>query len=309
MSEKIYRQISANLSNIGVKTTLISISNLTKIQKIFTEIINSRTYSQEFYDIYFKIFQKDYRKVFPDAKSIIVTVYSQQITELYFSYNGADIRTVIPPTYIHKDEEVNIENLLNKILSNYGYCIRNFPLPEKLTTVLSGLGKYGKNNLCYVDGMGSFNTPIIYLSDLPVEEKPLSGMSLAEPCKNCIRCTNNCPTKAITEDSFLINPQKCITYFNENEFELPEWVLMNWQDTIIGCMCCQEVCPMNAKLLKNISECAGFSEAETELILKNTEFKNLPESVKIKLADLSMDKQYEILPRNLQLLVNKKFNK
>ena len=165
MTERIYKQIADTLTKIGAKTAIISIDNISKIQKLFTDITSVRPYSIEFYEIYLKRFKENYRKLFPDAKSIIIIVYPQLITEIKFTYKGRDIRIIIPPTYIYREQEKNIKNILQKILSEYGYIIKNSSLPEKLTTALSGLGKYGKNNLCYVEGMGSFNTPIIYLSD------------------------------------------------------------------------------------------------------------------------------------------------
>ena len=303
MSNQIYRQISESLIRMGAKTAIISIDNLSKIQRLFTDIIDVRPYSIEFYEMYLKRLKEDNSTVFPDAKSIIIIVYPQQITGVNFNYNGRAIEIIIPPTYIYKDAENNIRSLLQKILSGYGYLLKNSTLPGKFTTVLSGLGKYGRNNLCYIKGMGSFNTPLIYLSDLPVEETQLSEISLASSCKNCKRCIDICPTGAINRDSFIINPEICITYFNENELELPDWILTKWQNTLVGCMLCQRICPMNKKLLNNINRSINFTEADTDLILQNTEFKDLPQSIKDKLTQLCLESYYEIIPRNLRILI------
>ncbi len=301
--DHIYDQISGSLSEIGAKFSLLSVNNVKIIQEKLSDSLNSRNHSKYFYEVYMERFFRDYREIMPHAKSIIIIVYPQKISEIFFNYGGKDIKTIIPPTYIYREEESNIFHLIQKILSKHEYRIENFPFPEKLTTVLSGLGKYGKNNLCYVDGMGSFHTPIIYLSDLPVEDTGKKKLTLASSCKNCNKCSQNCPTNAIDGNSFVIEAEKCMTYFNENEFDLSGNVLSKWQDTIVGCMCCQAVCPMNKKYLQNIEIKARFSEYETNIILKETGFKKLPESLKRKFTELCMDGYYVIIPRNLKLLL------
>ncbi|MBM3706143.1 MAG: hypothetical protein FJW66_06435 [Actinobacteria bacterium] len=225
--------------------------------------------------------------------------------------------------------EEKIKGILGRILSGSGHSFTDsVSLPEKFTTVVCGLGKYGKNNLCYVDGMGSFNTPIIYLSDLAVkndqsseQELPngndmgietdlMAGKEFAEKnyqlktCMHCAKCRDNCPTAAIIDDSFVINPENCITYFNENEFEIPGWILSEWQNTLVGCMRCQDICPANKKVLKNTVKGPAFQQPETDAILKNTEFESLPESAKSKIHKLCMEGYYPILSRNLNMLLN-----
>ena len=69
-------------------------------------------------------------------------------------------------------------------------------------------------------------------------------------------------------------------------------------------MGCQKICPENKKSQKNIETGVHFTKSETELILAGIEFKNLPEAAKIKLTELCMNDYYNVLPRNLNLLIN-----
>jgi epoxyqueuosine reductase len=308
LQEKIFNEISENLTEFGAKAAIISINNLAGIQEIYKNIVQSKTFSKKIYDSYLSGFQNDYKSIMPDAKSIIVTAYPQKITELYFRYGGSNIRAIIPPSYVYSNAEAKTTKLLEKVLSKHCFNITSYRSPEKLISVLSGLGKYGRNNLCYVPEMGSFHTPVVYITDLPSKNTELHEAGVLESCSNCNICVKSCPTGSISESSFLTNAEICLTYFNENTGNFPVWIKKNWHHTIVGCMRCQSVCPENKNHLKDIEKGAHFTEFETELIIQGGLIQNLPAATRDKLEKLCMIDYYDVLPRNLRLLINKKSN-
>ncbi len=153
--------------------------------------------------------------------------------------------------------------------------------------------------------MGSFNSPLVYLTDLPCEDGKLCEVSSMKSCESCLKCIRNCPTGCISENTFLVNAEKCLTFFNENEDKFPGWIKKSWHHTIVGCMRCQIACKENKEFLKDVNTIEFFKEAETELILKETPYQKLPSFTKNKLEELCMTDYYDVLARNLQVLINK----
>jgi epoxyqueuosine reductase len=326
--KKIFKRISNELDSFGAKAAIIPLSSLTRINEIYNNIVQSETFSKKLYDLYLTRYSKDYREVMPQAESIIIAAYPQKITEISFNYEYSKIFTIIPPTYINKAEKNRIPDTIGKILLKFGYDLQSYYVPEKLTAVLAGLGKYGRNNLCYIPGMGSFLTLHSYITDLPsyITDLPLSIGDLftgnpsiynngklmetlmMEPCANCKNCIKNCPTGCISIDHFLINAERCLTFFNENTDIFPVWIKENYHHAIIGCIKCQTICPENKEHLRVTIKGEAFTKYETNLLLNNEKFEHLPENTRAKLEKMCMDNYYNVLSGNLRLLINKKTN-
>ncbi len=178
-------------------------------------------------------------------------------------------------------------------------------IPEKLLAVRSGLGYYGRNNICYVDGMGSFHQPVVFFTDLPCEETNWRESKLMERCNNCSACIRNCPTGAITTERILLHAERCITLYNERPGAFPDWIDPKWHNCILGCLRCQDACPENKAVLGWVEEKGEFSEEETVLILQEKEFARLPSSTLRKLEQLELPEYYRnLLPRNLAVLLD-----
>ncbi len=61
---------------------------------------------------------------------------------------------------------------------------------------------------------------------------------------------------------------------------------------------------MNRSVVDNVTIGAEFTEAETSAILSGTTFKILPANTREKLRWFHLDAYYEVLPRNLRLLLS-----
>ena len=249
-----------------------------------------------------------------EPKSILVIGVPDQITRMYFNFKGSRKSVVLPPTYLfntsvamekNQPEILKVEQNINWILGSEGYHYEKINLPCKLMATRSGLAQYGRNNIAYLDGKSSFYWIGVYASDMPVQEDSWGTVELMESCQKCRLCEENCPTSAIPTDRYLIHAEKCLTLFNESGNAFPSWIKASNHNAIIGCMRCQAVCPKNKEVLRDLREGEEFSEEETLLILNTKEFENLPQNVKLKLERMNLAGDYEIVPRNLKVLIGK----
>jgi len=181
------------------------------------------------------------------AQSIIVLAIPSPQTGVVFHWNGGSRTLILPPTYVGNEAlPPKMEAVVNEILNPLGYhAIKTFNLPIKPLAVRSGLAEYGKNNITYVEGMGSFHLLFAFYSDLPCEQDDWRKMKVLERCSNCRACVIKCPTGAIGEDRFLLHAERCLSFFNEKPADVPfpAWIDPSWHNSIYGCMTCQRYCP------------------------------------------------------------------
>ena len=175
-------------------------------------------------------------------------------------------------------------------------------MPLKILAVRSGLAKYGRNNICYVTGMGSFLQLVTFFSEIPCSET-LERSKIMELCKSCDLCQRACPTHAISKKRFLLFAEKCITFHNERDgsYAFPDWIERKWHNSIIGCMHCQTVCPANKNLKKKIGIEEYFSEEETKALLNNPKKGDLSNSTLEKLKRLNLADYLSSISRNLEV--------
>ncbi len=242
-----------------------------------------------------------------NAQSLIVVAMPRPPTKATFSWNGKKQSFLLPPTYTAYDEKrIHVEQLVAKAVGKQNYKIATPLLPLKLLAVRSGLAEYGKNNITYVHGMGSFMRLTAVYSDMPCQKDQWQEARVMKRCENCSLCQKACPTGAIASDRFLLRAEKCITYHNEKKgtIPFPSWMKPTWHNCIVGCMRCQKVCPENKSFLHCIGESAEFDEEETRLIVKGVPKEKLHASTVEKLQLLSLTDYFDELPRNLSVLLH-----
>jgi epoxyqueuosine reductase len=241
----------------------------------------------------------------PEAKSIIITTAPQPQQRVCFDFKGNSHHFTIPPTYSCKTDAI-IEKTLSNVLKPQGFTIKSARLPQKLLAVRCGLAQYGKNNIAYIEGMGSFHRLRVFLSDLPpVEDKWLELKSM-EKCNKCSACIKKCPTSAIVPDRFLIRAERCLTFHNERKGPFPAWLKPSSHNCWIGCMVCQLVCPENKKFYNCFEETEHFTEKETDLILKGMPKSRLPRTTVNKPRRIDLLEDLDLLPRNLDVLLKQR---
>ena len=200
-----------------------------------------------------------------------------------------------------------MEHLLTEVLAAKGYSMARTALPLKLLAVRSGLGAYGRNNVCYVPNMGSFLQLVAFYSDLPCQKDNWQEAQMMKGCQNCNACRQNCPTGAIASDRFLLHAERCISFHNERRGDIPfpVWMDPSSHNCLVGCLHCQRACPQNRKFLRWIEEKEEFSQGETVLLLEGVPRDQLPAATMRKLKHLDLLEDTDILPRNLGVFFGK----
>jgi len=243
----------------------------------------------------------------PDARSLIVVAVPQPSVQFTFTWNGKETLLGVPPTYL-KSQQVDrrVEDLLAETLHPAGYRATLAPVPKKLLAVGSGLAAYGRNNVSYVDGMGSFYRLVAFASDLPCPEDPWREPRMMEACQKCTACRRKCPTGAIAAERFLLHAERCIVFHNEKPTTVPfpAWIDPAAHNCLVGCLTCQQVCPQNKDFAGWVEEGAAFSQEETVLLLQGRALDRLPAATAEKLKQSDLASYLEVLPRNLAVLLN-----
>jgi epoxyqueuosine reductase len=300
MTPELVRQLEER----GYKAHIASIQHLHKLQEGVEGYYKQGLIDAELYREYLTSFTFSIPNSFPDARSLIIVAVPQPQIRVTFTWNGNPIPVIVPPTYLHsKRTDKQVEDLLGEILGRHGYRVTQARLPQKLLAVHSGLGAYGKNNICYVDGMGSFHRPVAFSSNFPCQEDHWQELQMMEACQRCSACLRKCPTGAITQERFLLHAERCITFRNEKpgDVPFPEWIDPSWHNCLVGCLDCQTICPQNRDVLQWIDEGAEFSQEETALFLEGVSLDQLPAATVKKLQHFDMVEYLDLFPRNLHV--------
>lgn len=99
--------------------------------------------------------------------------------------------------------------------------------------------------------------------------------------------------------------RKCLTFYNEIDGTIPQWLQRDWHNSLIGCSKCQEQCPENRGLWERM-KVGTFSYNDIQMIMKNTAIDTLDAPLQSKLRKLNLDRYYSVLSRNLVLLLTAK---
>jgi epoxyqueuosine reductase len=295
-----------NLATENCKFCVVSTGHLPELQGEIENRRNQDQFDEEFFQRYLSRFRFTPPEGLEDAESLIVVAMPRPPTKAIFNWNGKGQSFILPPTYTAYDEKrLHAERLVAEAAGKEGYRIATPLLPLKLLATRSGLADYGRNNIAYAQGMGSFMRLTAVYSDMPCEKDSWQAPKIMESCKDCDLCRRACPTGAISSDRFLLHAQRCLTYHNEKEamVPFPEWIKPEWHNCIVGCIRCQAACPENKPFLKEIGETAEFTEEETRLLLKAVPPEQLPAETVAKMKLLSLTDYYEQLPRNLGVLL------
>ena len=245
----------------------------------------------------------------PNPRSLFAVAVPDRPVRVRFTFEEKTLEAIVPPTYIHGERSDRaVEERIRKVLAPAGSSVARARGPRKAMLALSTLGHYGRNNLVYVAGLGSYHRPVVLVSDVPCEEVPRREEPKALPrCSTCKACLAACPTQAIGEDRFLVHAERCLTFWNEKppDVPFPSWVRPEWHNALVGCLRCQEVCPENRTFIESIVEGPRFDEEATRAFLAGAARTDLPVEVQEALDEWDLADFLDVLPRNLGALVTK----
>jgi len=263
-------------------------------------------YDDELYGAYLRHFVFGPPAELRDAKSLVVMATAQSPVRFTFHDGQREVAVTVPPTYLHaRETDRKAQETLAELLAPAGYRVAPAILPKKLLAVRSGLAAYGRNNVTYVAGLGSFHRLSAFYTDMPCGGDEWHELAMLDRCGQCRLCQALCPAGAIGPDRFLLRAERCIVFHNEkpSDVPFPAWMDPAWHNSLVGCMLCQGKCPENRGAAQACREGATFSADETKLLLAGTAIGQLPASLAEKLEAHDLADLLEVMPRNLGVLL------
>ncbi len=307
-SPPFIRALNEHIEKQGFQGKIVSIAHVKELQHEIEVLRNKGLLDKELYNTYLASFDFEYERILSGARSLIIISVPQPQVRVIFALEDHSYPVIIPPTYYFSIDD-QVEDLLEAYLEPRGYILQKVRLPQKLLAVRSGLAQYGKNNITYVNGSGSFHRPVVFVSDMPCEADCWGEPAAMEACETCSACLKACPANAIESDRFLLHAERCLTFHNERPGGFAAWLSPSWHNSLVGCMICQKVCPANKNVVKWIADGTTFDSQETDLILKGVSDDRLPPETQEKLIWLGMMEYYDVLGRNLRVLMEKQKNR
>jgi len=235
--------------------------------------------------------------------SFLVVACPSSPARLALSIDGKTVNIPIPPIYIDQDGN---NNRINETLASAAEGFKTAHtrgISQKLLAVMSGIGNYGRNNICYVNGLGSHCSLAAFYTDIPFDGVVSEPLKFMVECGACTVCSKKCPTNAIT-DSSVINADLCLNKYTYSLESIPENVPKTAFNALIGCWLCQESCPVNMALPENELQTLELDEVETQAFLAYETV--MPSELKQKLSHFfENDHLLSVAGRNAALVLHR----
>jgi epoxyqueuosine reductase len=290
----------------GWKSRIVPISHLADLREAICGRYEHGLIDETLYREQLGFFSFDPPIDLPGACSIIIVAVPAPQMRIIFHWQDKRVPVIVPPTYVsYTPRTKRVQEVLAAWLQHEGRRLAKPQLPLKTLAVRSGLADYGRNNICYVPGMGSFLQFVGAFSDLSGDGDPWREPKALDRCESCIACMRHCPTGAITNDRFLLRAELCLTYHNEAAGDFPGWIDPSWHHCLIGCLRCQTICPENKAVLDWFEDRAEFSDQETTLFIQRVPLDRLPVETLAKLKNLEINEDYRHLCRNLSMIIGR----
>ena len=242
----------------------------------------------------------------PTPRSVVVAALGRPLTQATLTLSGTERTVPVPPHYAgYHTKPTEMVRIVADALAAAGHRAARFDPPLKTLAACSGLALYGRNNITYVAGLGSYHELAACVTDAP----PPRDAAWREPqvlarCERCVACLRACPTGAIDGDRFLLHTERCLTYLNESDAPFPDWVQPEWHACAVGCLRCQQVCPENVEPGLTVTPPERFDEQESAAILAATDHSRLSEATRAKLERCGLDYSATLIARNLRAVLD-----
>ncbi len=286
----------------------VAIEHLGEMKRAIEKLNGERRVSQQkTVQSYLKDLEYQAPKEMPNARSLIVVSTPWLLHSVGVRWKQTEHILLIPGGYFYYEDQAFREPLRTQVaqraVGDPGAKLAFANPPLKTLAVRSGLAQYGRNNITYVDGYGSFHVLWTFYSEAVLPDQWTRPYRMMRICEGCAVCLQECPTKAIRESDFVIDGGRCITTYNEMKEPLPEWIDAKAHNALIGCLKCQYDCPANRGLNQRYEHVADLSEAETAMLVNEQHDAKLEASISEKFKGLGdwFSKDMKYLSRNVRL--------
>ncbi len=243
-------------------------------------------------------------------QSLVMVLVPRPAHILRFEHEEKTIETILPPTYVNYRglfESVR-KDLESNALGTTG-TVETVQVPLKSLAICLGLVAYGRNNVTYAPEFGSYFQLLGYVTDIPLgtSAENIQLERYLPTCSSCRICLKTCPTGAIAEDRFLLHAEKCYTLHSESLRPIPAHMKQPSPDCLIGCLKCQQVCPVNKGHFRKELVPISFTTEETSAMIEEGDFQNerLAGSIQAKFDTLAVTEGLSVFRRNLRQMLGK----
>jgi len=294
--------------NIEYKYRTFSVDHIREVNEWFDKLKSENKISDnKIFRSYIDNFVFKPEEIMPGAKSLVIISLPQKVLSLLVNYQNKKYELLIPTGY--SDDGIKMSDVKDRVMSDIikdpsKKLLERVKLPLKTLSVKSGLAEYGKNNITYVDGYGSYHQLIGFYTNKVLEDN-WNPLKMLRECKGCSICIEKCPTKCFREGNFVIDIGKCVTLYNELPDPIPDWIDPKAHNAIVGCTKCQWDCPANAEANKRTERFAELTNEETEFLLRNLKDENIKKRLIEKLSSkFPYINDFEYVSRNFNLVFN-----
>lgn len=294
MNDNFY--IETELTTLGYKGKFTSITHINELK---SEILGLREKGKLNDKIFNDYLQFDYDEL-KEYKSMIIVAMKLPVVILEVEKNDVTREIMIPSAYYSGGQVESFNKNMETLFRSNSINYKPVHLPCKLLVARTGLGAYGRNNISYIDGFGSYFRARVFLTDVDIREDNWNKVRQSELCASCSVCIDGCPNDLISTDSYLIDAGKCITFHNEIEDDFPTWINPKWHNALIGCMKCQYDCPINIEYKRDMKVISRLTEENVEDIFRCISYDELNDDTKRIIRDIEFDDYYKVFKRNFE---------
>jgi epoxyqueuosine reductase len=316
----LWRDIVDELEAQGIKACVLPVERLDDARRRVDEAIAGA----EFPEVVAANLADDLSTPLPEGewRSLVIAAVGRPLTQANLTWRGETRTIVVPPHYagyaaVPRAMAARVDELLRPAGFRAAHC----EPPLKTLATGAGLARYGRNNVTYVPGLGSWLQLGACVSDAP----PPEGAEWGDPqvldrCERCSACLRACPTQAIGGERFVLHTERCLTFHNESRDPLPEWIDPGAHHTAVGCLRCQQACPENVRVELVQAAPEWFDEEETAAILAAEhlaadasadsvgeaaaeQWPGVADATREKLARCGLDYSPKVIARNIRVLL------
>jgi len=300
--EQIYEELKRALGELDIQYRILPVGRLSEVEAAVIDRLDAAPYPPLLAQGLKNLYRVSPEEILPDARSIIVMSVPERVREIVFHHAGQAQSVLIPPGYVNfTGRRAQLHKLLCDVLAPAGYQTELIIPPLKLLAVRSGLARYGRNNLCYVEGQGCCSHLSAFLTTLPPSDFTWAAPTYMPECERCVRCQCTCPTGALENSGVVVD--RCLTRFNRMPGEYPEWIDKKWLNSLFGCLKCIGACPFNAPYLSDPEHMLTFCEADTATLLAAAAWEDVPAELAARFDCLGFPEFYPILLRNIRAIL------
>ena len=326
----MWRDVLAELETQGIQARVVPVERLDDVRRRVDEAIAGAEFpvavAEELADDLAAALPTEVPGAAPEAprpvRSVVIAAVARPLTQANLTWQGEKRTVQIPPHYAgYKAVPRAMAAKVDELLRPHGFAALHCEPPLKTLATCSGLARYGRNNIAYVPGLGSWLQLGACVSDAPPPDDDRWGEpQVLDRCQRCSACLRACPTQAIAGDRFVLHTERCLTFHNESRDPLPGWIDQGAHHTAVGCLRCQQACPENVRVELVQAAPEWFDEEETSAILAaehldadasadsvgegaEGQWPGVADATQEKLARCGLDYSPKVIARNIRVLL------